>query len=135
MPVAPAHAASVPVGGLTFLGHTMGQRPARAGETVEVWTYWRVEELPERPLSLMLHLIGPGGAPVVVGDGLGAPVEGWQVGDVIVQRHRLPLPPDAPAGDSELYAGAYWLDTMERWPVETSDDRIALLPLEVIAGR
>ncbi len=139
MGVAPAHAVSARVGGLTFLGHTVGQQPAHAGETVEVWTYWRVEELPERPLSLMLHLIGPGGAPVVVGDGLGVPVEGWQVGDVIVQRHRLPLPPDAPAGDYDLYAGAYWLDTMERWPVQVmggaDGDRIVLPPLPVIAGR
>jgi len=94
-----------------------------------------VEALPERPLSLMLHLIGPEGAPAVVGDGLGAPVEGWQVGDVIVQRHRLALPPDAPAGDYDLYTGAYWLDTMERWPVRVEGgadgDRIVLPPVPV----
>ena len=87
----------------------------------------------------MLHLIGPGGAPVVVGDGLGVPVEGWQAGDVIVQRHRLALPSDAPAGDYDLYAGVYWLDTMERWPVqvegEPDGDRVILPPVSVIADR
>ena len=62
----------------------------------------------------MLHLIGPGGTPVVVGDGLGVPLESWQVGDVLVQRHRLTLPQDAPIGDYTLYTGAYWLDTLER---------------------
>ena len=87
----------------------------------------------------MLHLIGPGGTPVVVGDGLGVPLESWQVGDVLVQRHRLTLPQDAPIGDYTLYTGAYWLDTLERWPVlvdeKPAGDRVALSPLPVVASR
>jgi hypothetical protein len=83
----------------------------------------------------MLHLTGPGGAPVLVGDGLGVPVENWQVGDVIIQRHRLEMPPDAAAGDYALYTGAYWLDTLERWPViqegQSIGDRIDLPPVSV----
>jgi hypothetical protein len=111
--------ASVRVGDLTFLGHTQSTlRAEPQGEAnLEIWTFWQVDALPDRPLSLMLHLIGPGGEPVVVGDGLGVPVENWQVGDIIVQRHALNLPPDAPKGEYTLYTGAYWLDTLERWPV------------------
>lgn len=141
IPVEPAHspAASVHVGGLTFLGHTISRLPAWAGDVVEVWTFWRVETRPERPLSLMLHLVGPGGVPAVVGDGLGVPVDNWQIGDVIIQRHLLPLPADAPPGEYTLATGAYWLDTMERWTVqvegEPESDQVLLPPVPVTAGQ
>jgi 4-amino-4-deoxy-L-arabinose transferase-like glycosyltransferase len=102
-------------GPLDFLGHTLPDQPARPGETVEIETCWQVTARPARPLSLMAHLVGPGNTPALVGDGLGVPPETWQAGDVIVQRHRLTLPPDAPGGDYALYVGAYWLDSMERW--------------------
>jgi hypothetical protein len=69
----------------------------------------------------MLHLIGPGGTPVLVGDGLGVPVDNWQVGDVIIQRHRLDIPAEAPAGEYSLHIGAYWLDSLERWSVRSGD--------------
>lgn len=79
----------------------------------------------------MLHLVGPGGTPVVVGDGLGVPREQWQAGDIIVQRHRLPLPDGAPSGDYTPEAGAYWLDTLERWRTATGADTIPLPPVTV----
>ena len=57
------------------------------------------------------------------------------LGDVIVQRHQLGLSADAPSGDYALYTGAYWLDTLERWPVlvkgEPVGDQVALSPLPV----
>jgi hypothetical protein len=138
-PVTPPGAACVadplPLDGpLSFLGYTAPQR-VRPGDTVEIETCWRVTALTQRPLSLMLHLIGPEGTPAVVGDGLGVPQESWQVGDVLVQRHRLAVPADAPVGDYALYSGAYWLDTLERWSVLAQDepvgDRVALSPIAV----
>jgi hypothetical protein len=140
IPIAPDQPSPTPtqVGELTFLGHSLQGPSAASGErSLEIWTYWRVDGVPNRPLSLMLHLIGPGGAPAVVGDGLGVPVEGWQVGDVIVQRHRLALPHDAPAGDYALFTGAYWLDSLERWPVvqrgQETGDQVALPTIQVEA--
>jgi hypothetical protein len=70
----------------------------------------------------MAHLVGPDGAPLAVGDGLGVPVEQWQPGDLIVQSHALQLPADIPAGEYWLQTGAYWLDTQERWSLQLSDD-------------
>jgi hypothetical protein len=131
-------------GPLSFLGYALPAGPVHSGDTVEIETCWQVTALPQGPepnertrlLSLMLHLVNPGGVPVVVGDGLGVPVENWQVGDVIVQHHQLVVPADAPAGDYALYTGAYWLDTMERWPVQgptgSPDDRIELAPVEIL---
>jgi hypothetical protein len=130
---------SVHVGSLTFLGHTQSTQlrdiPAFQSTGLEIWTYWRVDAVPDRPLSLMLHLVGPAGTPAIVGDGLGVPVENWQVGDVIVQRHRLQMPPDAPHGEYALYAGAYWADTLERWQVFQGElatgDQLLLSPVQV----
>jgi hypothetical protein len=129
----------VRVGDLTFLGHTVLRQQSGtvdgAEEQIEVWTFWHIEAVPQRPLSLMLHMIGPGGTPAVVGDGLGVPLDNWQSGDIIVQRHHLVLPPDAPAGDYALYSGAYWLDNLERWAVEIegqpAGDRVMLPSIHI----
>jgi hypothetical protein len=122
-------------GPLDFLGYMAPETPVRPGATVEIATCWQVTALPERPLSLMLHLAGPEGTSVVVGDGLGVPITSWQLGDVIIQRHQLALSANAPSGDYALYTGAYWLDTLERWPVlangEPVGDQVVLSPLPV----
>ncbi len=115
-------------GPLDFLGYSLVWQE----DGVELRTFWRVKEVPTRPLSLMGHLLGSDGAPVAIADGMGFPVEQWHPGDLILQRHRLPLPPDAPPGEHILVTGAYWLDTMERWAVrmdgEPAGDQI-LIPL------
>ncbi len=108
-------------GPLAFLGGRQTATEAHPGETVEVWTFWRVEEMPHRPLSLMAHLVGPDGTLTAVGDGLGLPPDQWSTADVFVQRHRLAVPEDATAGEHQIHIGAYWLDGMERWPVAWSD--------------
>ena len=91
---------AVPVeldGPLSFRGCAASKRIVRPGDTLEVETCWQVTALPERPLSVMLHFVSSDGAARLVADGLGVPVEQWQVGDVIVQRHRLTLPSNMPA--------------------------------------
>ena len=74
-------------GPLSFRGYAASKRVVRPGDTLEVETCWQVTALPQRPLSLMLHLVAPDGAHHLVADGLGVPIEQWQVGDIIVQRH------------------------------------------------
>ena len=114
---APADA-PVAFGALTFLRYTVAESQALSpGTSFAIETWWRVEAIPERSLSLMLHMVGPGGQPVIVGDGLGVLREVWQVGDVLVQRHALPIPPDAPAGAYTPHVGVYWHDSLERWTV------------------
>lgn len=101
-------------GPLLFLGASVFQD--RKGIEAETW--WQVTEGPiTRPLSIMAHLLDPAGRTLSVADGLGVSPVFWLPGDLIVQRHRLPIPPDAPPGEYTLATGAYWLDTMERWPV------------------
>jgi len=106
-------------GPLTLLGFRLEEGTLQPGSVAGLWTVWQVQETPGRPLSLMAHLAGADGMPVAVGDGLGFPVEQWQAGDVIVQRHQLTVP--QAEGDLAVLVGAYWLDTMERWPIRQGD--------------
>lgn len=122
----------VKVGALRFLGYRAPNTPLRPGETVEIETWWEVTEVPTRPLSIMLHLQGPADTPVLVGDGLGVPVDTWQVGDWIVQRHTFTLPAEAPAGLYTPVTGVYWLDSLERWqPAGGQEDSLILPPVTV----
>ncbi len=107
----------IPFGPVTLLGYTASSPAVTPGETLDVETWWQVKELPDRPLSLMLHLGAPGEAPIAVGDGLAVPTEMWRADDVIIQRHVLQIPPGVAPGDATVVAGVYWLDTLERWPV------------------
>ncbi|MFN3762218.1 MAG: hypothetical protein ACK4WK_03330, partial [Anaerolineae bacterium] len=134
-PAAPEGGPVVLEGTLAFLGYD-APATAQAGETTEVLTYWRVLARPARPLSLMLHLTGAGGeTPIAVGDGLGVPVDQWEAGDILVQRHRLTIPADALPGSYHLRSGAYWLDTMERWGAKVDGESVGdQILLSVIPG-
>ena len=120
---------------LTFLGYTTETTPAQAGEALVVATYWRVLTPPGQPLSLMAHLLRADGTPVAVGDGLGVPVEQWQPGDIIVQRHTFQLPPETAPGPLWLSVGAYTLPDVQRLPVSVNGavvgDRLVVTQLEV----
>ena len=99
--------------GATLIYHGMSApASARPGATVDVLTFWEVVQAPGRPLSIMLHLrdAAPDSVPLVVGDGLGFPVDYWQAGDVFAQKHTLLLP--LIAGEYTLHTGAYWLDAL-----------------------
>jgi len=115
-------------GPLRFLGYRVLEAEARA---VSVETWWEVvdaEGAAGRPLSIMAHLVDGEGREIGVADGLGVPVEMWQAGDGIVQRHRFAL--DTAAGEMWLRTGVYWLDTLERQmvtgPGGTTGDHILI---------
>jgi hypothetical protein len=113
-------------GPLSFLGHEMTQEK----DVITLLTYWQVTERSGQPFSLMGHLVGPDGVPLAVGDGLGVSWDQLQPGDVLVQRHTLPVEQGLSDGPYWLQTGAYWLGTLERWPVVVNDraagDRILL---------
>jgi 4-amino-4-deoxy-L-arabinose transferase-like glycosyltransferase len=112
-------------GPLTFLGSQVKAQ----GRTIELWTFWRVEGAPLRPVSIMAHLLDQTGQVVAVGDGLGFPIEQWCAGDIIVQRAYLSAP--AP-GCYEVQTGIYWLDTLERWSMRDAiGDRLLLSSITV----
>ena len=124
-------------GPLTFLGSWADLPTAvHAGETFELWTFWQVDRVPDRPLSLMGHMVTPDGHPVAVSDGLGVPIEQWQPGDIIVQRHRFQVPSGAQTDLVSIRTGAYWLDTLERWSIQDEEgnfsDQIEVVTIDVL---
>jgi hypothetical protein len=106
----------------------------RASQAVELETLWRVNQPPAGLFSLMAHLLDKGERAVSVGDGLGMPVENWQVGDIIVQRHVLTIPPGTAPETYWVHVGAYTLANLHRLAVEgqAAADRIVLTRLEVV---
>lgn len=100
-------------GPLSFLGY----EETEDGQTITLTTYWQVIDKPDRPFSLMAHIVGTEGRPVAIGDGLGVFWGDLQPGDLVVQRHLLSTPDESSPGPRWLQTGVYWLDTMERWQV------------------
>jgi len=123
-------------GPLSFLGYRLEADTTSPGETLIVWTYWSVVDAPDGLLSLMAHLLDKEGIPVAVGDGLGVSVESWQIGDMIVQRHALHIPPDITPGTYWIQTGAYTLADSQRLAVMVAGqpigDRIVLNRLEIV---
>jgi len=118
---------------LTLLGYALDRSTLEPGETAHLETFWRVDSVPRRLLSIMAHALGPDGRAVAIGDGLGVPIESWQPSDVFVQRHTLTMPKDAPRGSYWIQTGVYWLEDGERWLVHDSrvvGDRALLVPLK-----
>lgn len=100
---------------LTLLGLGI-EEPKTEDSQLVVRSYWRVLDQPDRPLSLMAHLVDGEGRATVIGDALDVPIEGWAPGDIIVQKHRLSLASEAVLERGKLQLGAYWLPSLERLP-------------------
>lgn len=129
---APLTAPLTTAGPLDFLGARFTPGPYRAGDTVELATFWRVAAIPDlRNLSVMGHLLSAEGALVANADGLGVPLDQWRAGDIITQRHAIVLPADTAPGRYWLQTGLYWLDTLERWPIADAGDRILMGEIRV----
>jgi hypothetical protein len=100
-------------GVVTYLG-MVAPSSAEPGATVEVITFWKVRRTPDWSLSIMLHLRDADGAPLAVGDGLGFPVEQWQVEDILAQYHQLVIPAETIEGEYVLHTGVYRLADFEQ---------------------
>jgi 4-amino-4-deoxy-L-arabinose transferase-like glycosyltransferase len=132
--------------GLEFLGYVAEDIEIHAGSETAIQTYWHVTEPLGQPLSLMAHLLDASGTPIAIGDGLGVPVDQWQSGDVIVQRHVFQTSPETPPGTYWVQVGAYTLPDVQRLPVYAGEseathvqdgamvgDRLLVGQMEVVA--
>ena len=106
-------------GPLTFEGFWPRDVPANArpGEQVTILTAWRVTSLSPQPISILAHLVAEDEQAITVGDGLGVPIESWNVGDLIIQAHLLNIPKDAAPGIYLVTTGIYALDDLKRFPI------------------
>ena len=115
---------------MTLLGYERLQHSTVPGGFLTLLTYWRVELPNSTPLRAFVHLLGESDAPVAQHDRLGSPPRGWTAGDLIIQKHIIPIPIDLPDGRYRVQTGLYDPSTGDRLPVLTAD-RLLLYSLKV----
>ncbi len=92
------------------------------GETaVDLTLTWQTIHQPPENYLLFVHLVDNNGNIVsqidpVPGGGL-RPTKSWRPGEVLTDRHTLPLPPDLPPGHYRLWVGLWQPDSGVRLPV------------------
>ena len=108
---------------ITLVGYSLsssernGAPTARPGGSVTLDLYWSVAEKLDRDYTVFTHLLGEAHNPRTQGpvwgqhdsqpaDG-GYPTTQWLVGDVIVDRHIIPVDEGAPSGEYRIEVGLY----------------------------
>lgn len=84
-------------------------------------TYWVVERPAAAPRSVFVHVVDEAGQVIAQSDGLEAPSEYWQPGDVMLKLHHLPL-----AAGAEVRLGVYNPQTQERLTTPAGADFLVL---------
>ena len=115
----------------------LGYEVASRQRTLDVTLYWRASAPVGDDYTVFVQLLGPDGRLVAQHDGQPLygylPTGEWSPGEVIPDRHPLPLPPpeELPSGRYQLVAGMYALDTLERLPARSGGDSVALMWVEI----
>ncbi|GAB4472273.1 MAG: hypothetical protein Kow00124_10110 [Anaerolineae bacterium] len=136
----PAVDLPLPVAGyVELLGYQVDDFDINPGDTLHLLVWWRVRALPPSPVSFSAQMLTLDNALIASADGLGVPVDEWQPGMTIVQRHSFEIGPDVPPGDYVLTVGMYVPTTGRRFPIYQSGareiDRIVLRGITVGPSR
>lgn len=104
-----------------FLGYDLAKATAAPGGTIDLVLYWRASLETERSHTVFVHLLGDKGDIWAQRDSLpggGARLtSGWMLGEVIVDRHEIPVAEDIPPGTYRLVWGMYDASTGVRLPI------------------
>ena len=119
----PAQPAQAEFAGLIRLtGYTLEPESITPGATLRITLYWQALAPMPEDYTVFVHLRDSNGGNVAQADHrpLGSlyPTSLWPVGETIRESSDLPLPPDLPPGDYNLWAGLYLLETGKRLPLE-----------------
>jgi 4-amino-4-deoxy-L-arabinose transferase-like glycosyltransferase len=109
---------------LKFLGREIDRETVKAGDTIEIETYWQVNAPLSPPLSIFIHISAPDGSIVTQYDGLDMGVASLEAGDVFVQRHHIQIPATAPIGSYRISLGVYHPDSNARLKATIGDQTI-----------
>jgi hypothetical protein len=96
-----------------------GYDVSRQDSNLSVTLYWQALAAMPLDYTVFVHLIGPAGQTVAQHDGqpfweVSLPTSTWQPGEMLPDRHTLPLPPDLLPGDYRLRVGVYYWQNLER---------------------
>lgn len=138
----------------TLEGYTLtipGQRglveALQPGDQVELTLFWRARQKIDHRYTVFTQLVGQAYNPATNGplwaqhdteplDG-GWPTTQWLPGELMADKHAWQIPENAPAGDYQLWAGLYDLQTGQRLPITNESNQVsdhaqlATLPLRV----
>jgi len=105
---------------------------ARDAHALDVTLYWFALRDVGANYKVFVHLLGPDGAVIAQHDGDPAggftPTSRWRSGELISDRHRVPLPAGLLPGEYGLRAGMYQPEPLRNLPVDppTGDGRVDL---------
>jgi hypothetical protein len=106
--------------------------PARGADALDVTLYWFALRDVAANYKVFVHLLGKDGAVIAQHDGdpVGGytPTSRWRSGELIADRHRIPLPSGLASGEYGLKAGMYQPEPLHNLPVEppSADGRVDL---------
>jgi hypothetical protein len=93
------------------LGYDLDAEPVRPGESIHVTLYWRAQREMETNYKVFVHVCDGEGNIVAQRDwlpGLGVkPTAGWKTGEVVADRHIVPLDGRVAAGEYTVAVGLY----------------------------
>jgi len=111
--------------------------PARAANALDVTLYWFALRDMSTNFKAFVHLTDGAGQVLAQHDGDPgggySPTTRWRAGEIIADRHRLPLPASLPAATYDLKAGLYENPPLRNLTVDppTADNRVDLGPLHL----
>jgi 4-amino-4-deoxy-L-arabinose transferase-like glycosyltransferase len=105
---------------LELSGYELRRTAIPLGRNIRLTTYWRAQQpLGSEPTSIFVHVLDQDGNLAAQWDGFTIAPEYVQAGDIIVQVHFIPIPPDFKAGEYQLALGRYY-------PNESNQPRLAI---------
>ncbi|MBC7250092.1 MAG: glycosyltransferase family 39 protein [Anaerolineae bacterium] len=110
---------------LDFLGYELLNREVRPGGEILLLTYWRPRQVILDPLRIFVHVLNSHSVLVSGQDVLDMLPWDWQVGDIYVQLHRLPIAAETAAGKYWLELGLYRTNDLQRWLIYDGEDAVA----------
>lgn len=126
-------------GNVTWLGYAPSVTAIKAGETLDVVTYWRIDGVIPRDLRLFTHLLADPATLADNRDVIHVNPRRLQERDIFLQVTSIALQPTLLAGDYEVSIGAYQAETLARLPVfdeaqVRQSDRLILYTVTVEAS-
>ncbi len=132
-------------GKVQFLGYDLEAGVYAPGDTIHLTLYLEATSEMDTRYTVFTHLLGPyneaTGGPLWAQDDSEPcrgiyPTDDWGVGEVMIDRYTLHIPPEAPAGAYQIEVGFYNWQTMDRLPVldnagEIAGDHIILGTVQV----
>ncbi len=118
-----------------LLGYALDRPTIAAGKRLAVTLYWSARGRPSRDYTVFVHLLDADGKLRAQSDGPPSdghdPTSVWDTGEVIADRHEIPLGSDLTAGTYRIEVGMYAPDTGQRVRVlddagRDADDHIIL---------